>query len=68
MGQPDQNKAKVHASQTKLMLLAFFSSTGLIYLHIIPRDSTVNVAYIVKAVGIFIEHLKKKRPILVEQI
>jgi hypothetical protein len=33
------------------MLLAFFDSKGLIYLHIFPRGSTVNAAYIVKVLA-----------------
>jgi hypothetical protein len=47
-GQQSPMKAKVHANRTKEMLLAFFYNKGLIYLHIVPRGSTVNAAYIIK--------------------
>jgi histone-lysine N-methyltransferase SETMAR len=66
-GQPGPIKAKVHASRTKQMLLAFFDSKGLIYSHIVPKGSTVNSNYIVKALGNFLKQLKKKRPQMVEQ-
>ena len=66
-GQPGPIKAKVQASRTKQMLLAFFDSKGLIYTHIVPRGSTVNAAYIVKVLDVFMRHLRKKRPVLAEQ-
>jgi hypothetical protein len=49
------------------MLLTVFDSKGLIYSHIIPRGSSVNPAYIVKVLDVFIMHLRKKRSILLEQ-
>ncbi len=49
------------------MLLAFFDSKGLVYSQIIPRGSTVNAPYIVKVLDVFLRHLRKKRPVLVEQ-
>jgi hypothetical protein len=58
-GQPSPIKAKIPASQTKQMLLAFFDRKGLIYSHVVPRGSTVNSTYIVKVLGIFLIHLKK---------
>jgi histone-lysine N-methyltransferase SETMAR len=66
-GQPGPIKAKVHASRTKQMLLAFFDSKGLIYSHIVPKGSAVNGKYIVKALGNFLKQLKKKRPEMMEQ-
>ncbi len=45
------------------MLLAFFDSKG--YSHIVPRGFTINLVYILKFLGIFTKHMKKKRPILV---
>jgi hypothetical protein len=64
-GQPGPIKARVHASRTKQMLLAFFDSKGLIYTNIVPRGTMVNANYIVKALGTFMQHLKKKRPEMV---
>jgi hypothetical protein len=49
------------------MLLTFFDSKGLNYSHIIPRGSTINAAYIVEVLNFFMKHLRKKRPVLVEQ-
>jgi len=66
-GQPGPIKAKVHASRTKQMVMAFFDNKGLIYTHIVPRGSTINANYIVKVLGIFIKTFKKKRPIMAEQ-
>jgi hypothetical protein len=40
---------------------------GLFYLHIIHRGSTINAVYIVMVLGIFMKHMKKNRPILLEQ-
>jgi hypothetical protein len=49
------------------VLLTFFDSKGLIYTHIVPRGSTVNAAYIVKVLDVFMRHFKKKRPVMAEQ-
>ncbi len=49
------------------MLLAFFDSKGLIYSQIIPRGSTVNTPYMAKVLDVLLRHLRKKRPVLVEQ-
>ena len=61
-GQPGPIKVKVHASRTKQMVLAFFDSKGLIYTNIVPRGTTVNAAYIVKALATFMKNFKEKRP------
>ena len=46
-GQPGPIKAKVQASRTQQMILAFFDSKGLIYSKFVLRGATVNAAYIV---------------------
>jgi histone-lysine N-methyltransferase SETMAR len=66
-GQPGPIKARVHASRTKQMLLVFFDNKGLNYTNIVPRGSMVNANYIVKALGTFMKHLKKKRPEMVSK-
>jgi hypothetical protein len=66
-GLPGPIKAKVQASRSKQLLLAFFNSKGLIYTHIVPRVSTINAAYIVKVLDVFMRHFKKKRPVMAEQ-
>jgi hypothetical protein len=42
-------------------------SKGLVYSHIAPKASTVNMAYIMKSLDVFMKHLRKKSPVLVEQ-
>jgi histone-lysine N-methyltransferase SETMAR len=64
-GQPRPVKAKVHATRTKQMVLAFFNSKGLIYTNYVPRGTTVNANYIVEALGTFMKILRKKRPQMV---
>ncbi len=66
-GLPGPIKAKVQASRSKQMLLAFFDSKGLIYTHIVPRGSTVNATYIVKVLDVFMRHFMKKRPVMAGQ-
>jgi hypothetical protein len=61
-GKPGPIKAKVHASRTKQMLLAFFDSKGLVYTHIIPKGTAINANYILVVLGKFMMHLRKKRP------
>ena len=61
-GKPGPLKAKVQASRTKQMVLAFFDSKGLIFTNIVPRGSTVNARYIVKVLGIFMKNMRTKRP------
>ena len=66
-GMPGPLKAKVHATRTKQMVLAFFDSKGLIYTNYVPRGTTINAIYIVKALGQFMKILRKKRPVMVKQ-
>ncbi len=61
-GKPGPIKARVQASCIKQMVMAFFDSRGLIYTHIVPRGAKINAMYIVKALGTFMKHFKKKRP------
>ncbi len=55
----------VHNSWTKQTVLALFNLRGLIYMHIIPRG-TINATYIIKPLGQFLEHFKK-RPAMAHQ-
>jgi len=59
-------KARVHASRTKVMVLAFFDAKGLIYTNIVPKGVPVNADYIVTTLGKFMKTFKKKRPQLAE--
>jgi hypothetical protein len=58
-GKPGPINARVHASSTKQMVMAFFDYKGLIYTHINPRGDKVNAIYIVKVLGTFMKHLRK---------
>jgi Transposase (partial DDE domain) len=66
-GQPGPLKARVHKSRMKQMVMAFFDSRGLIYTHIAPRGATINADYTIMVLGKFMEHLRKKRPLLLEE-
>jgi histone-lysine N-methyltransferase SETMAR len=61
-GTPGPVKAKVHATRTKTMVLAFFDSQGMVYNNYVPRGQTVNAKYIIGALGTFLKNLRKKRP------
>ncbi len=66
-GQPGPVKARIHASRTKFMVMAFFDAAGLIYSHLVPQGQSVNAAYIVKVLRVFMKKLRLKRPQMVEQ-
>jgi hypothetical protein len=66
-GKPGPIKARVQASRTKQMILAFFDNKGLVYSHIVARGVPINANYIVKVLGLFMKQLKKKRPAMVAQ-
>jgi histone-lysine N-methyltransferase SETMAR len=55
-------KAKVAASCTKQMVLAFFDNQGVIYINHVPQGATVNGDYIIKALKSFLKALRLKRP------
>ncbi len=61
-GMPGPIKAKVAASRTKQMVLAFFDNKGVIYTNYVPRGATVNGDYIIKALKGFLKALRLKRP------
>jgi hypothetical protein len=64
--QPGPIKAKVQASRTKKMVLAFFNAKGIIYINYMPKGTTVNGNYIMEALGKFMNIFRKKRPIMAE--
>ena len=61
-GSPGPLKARVQESRKKQMVLAFFDNKGLIYTNYVPRGTSVNSAYIIKAMTTFLKHFRKKRP------
>jgi histone-lysine N-methyltransferase SETMAR len=66
-GSPGPVKAKVAASRTKQMLVAFFDKKGLVYTHIVPRGVTINPNYTIIVLGKLMKHLRIKRPETIEQ-
>ena len=60
-GQPGPIKAKVHASRTSQMVLAFFDNKGPIYTNYVPRGTKVNAIYIQGAPGRYQKAFKRKR-------
>jgi hypothetical protein len=47
--QPDFRKTRVHATQTKKMVLVFFNAKGLTCKNHVPKGKTVNAEYVKKA-------------------
>jgi hypothetical protein len=66
-GSPGSVKAKVAASCTKQVLVAFFDNKGLVYTHIVPRGITINENYTIIVLGKFMKHLRIERREMVEQ-
>jgi hypothetical protein len=60
-------KAKVQASRSKQLVLAFFDSRSLIYTHIASRSITINAPYVVDVLGKFWRSLRLKRLELLSQ-
>jgi hypothetical protein len=66
--QPGPLKAKVHATRTKQMVLAFFYIEGLIYTIYIQRGKKINSDYTMEALFWFLaifKKFKKKLPTMV---
>ncbi len=59
-GQAGPMKAKVHATRSKQMVLAFFDE-GLIYTNYVLKGQTVNGNYVAEALSKFLVTFKKKR-------
>ncbi len=60
-------KVRVHANQTKQMVMTFFNSGGLIYTPIISRGAAIKATSTIKALGKFLEHFKKNGPTMAQQ-
>ena len=59
-GSPGPKKARQSKSTHKLLMIPFFDSTGMIYMHWIPTEQTVNKEYYVE----FRKRFRRKRPAL----
>ena len=63
-GSPRPEKVKQSKSIHKLLMIPFFDSTGLIYMHWVPTGQTVNKEYYVEVLREFRKRFRRKRPAL----
>ncbi len=63
---PGPLKVKVHDTRTKMMVLTFFDSKGMVYNNYVPKGQTVNKEYVIKALQKFLRKLRKQRPEMVD--
>jgi hypothetical protein len=54
---------KVHATQTKKMVLVFFDVKGIIYMNYVPKGKTVNAEYVKNVLARLLKVFREKRPI-----
>ena len=63
-GSPRLKKARQSKSTHKLLMIAFFDSIGMIYMHWVPTGQTVNKEYYVEVLREFRKRFLGKRPAL----
>ena len=63
-GSPRPKKARQSKSTHKLLMIPFFDSTGMIYMHWVPTGQTVNKKYYVEVLREFRKRFCRKRPAL----
>ena len=63
-GSPRPKKARQSKSTHKLLMISFFDSTGMIYMHWVPTGQTVNKEYYVEVWREFRKRFRQKRPAL----
>ena len=61
-GSPKPKKARQCKSTNKLLMISFFDSTGMIYMHWVPTGQTVNKEYYVEVTREFRKRFCRKRP------
>ena len=57
-------KTRQSKSTNKLLMIPFFDSTGMIYMHWVPTGQTVNKEYYVEVLREFRKRFRRKRPAL----
>ena len=67
-GSPRPKKARQSKSTHKLLMIPFFDSTGMIYMHSVPNGQTVNKEYYVEVVREFRKRFCRKRPALSNRV
>ena len=65
-GSPRPKKARQSKSTHKLLMIPFFDSTGMIYMHWVPTGQTVNKEYYVEVLREFRKRFCWKRPALIK--
>ena len=63
---PRPKKARQSKSTHKLLMIPFFDSTGMIYMHWVPTGQTVNKKYYVEVLREFRKRFRRKRPALLK--
>ena len=63
-GSPRPKKARQSKSTHKLLMIPFFDSTGMIYMHWVPTGQAVNKEYYVEVLREFRKRFPRKRPAL----
>ena len=61
-GSPRPKEARQSKSTHKLLMIPFFDSTGMIYMHWVPTGLTVNKEYYVEVLREFSKRFHRKRP------
>ena len=61
---PRPKKARQNKSTHKLLMIPFFDSTDMIYMHWVPTGQTVNKEYYVEVLREFSKRFRRKRPAL----
>ena len=60
-GTPGPIKAKVHATLTKQIVIAFFDTQWMVYTNYVPRGKTINAAFILESLQRFMTTFKAKK-------
>ena len=63
-GYPRPKKASQSKSIHKILMITFFDSAGMIYMHWVPTGQTVNKEYYVEVLREFRKRFRQKRPAL----
>ena len=63
-GSPRPKKVRQSKSTHKLLMISFFDSTGMIYMHWVPTGQTVNKEYYVEVLREPSKRFRRKRPVL----
>ena len=62
VGSPRPKMARQSKSTHKLLMIPFFDSTGMIYMHWVPAGQTVNKKYYVEVLREFRKRFRRKKP------